>query len=118
MPIEMLYNIRCDMCNDVMTDGPYDIGFDYITLATLPRVQIQDWTIIDYKIICPRHKIQIFKGHAHHKKKKIVSVTWSCRDNLHAACSGIDCACDCHRKKEPKPDSFRAKPRGSPRDSL
>ena len=89
MPIEMLYNIKCDMCLDVMVDGPYDLGIDGgLHLAPIPWVQLGDWTIVDYRVICPRHKIQIFKGHAHHKKK------------------------------EHKPDSFRFKPRGSPRDSL
>ncbi len=103
MPIEISYVIRCDMCLDAKVDGPYDVGFDYLSLAALPRVQIGEWTIIDYKIICPKHKIQIFKGRAHReKKKKIVSVTWSCHDNHHAACSGVDCACDCHKPEEGK----------------
>ena len=100
MPVDIVYNIKCDMCTDVMVDGPYDLGIDGgLHLAPIPWVQLKDWTIVDYKVICPKHKIQIFKGHGHHKKKKIVSVTWSCRDNLHAACSGIDCACACHIKE-------------------
>ena len=88
MPVDMVYNIKCDMCPDVRIEGPWDVPIDHISLATLPSVQLGDWTIVDYKVICPRHKIQIFKGHGHHKKK------------------------------EHKPDSFRAKPKGSPRDSL
>lgn len=69
MPIEMTYVLKCDVCSATICDGPYDIGFDYLSLSTLPRVNIGDWIIIDYKLVCPKHKIKIFKGYAHGRKK-------------------------------------------------
>ena len=103
MPVEMFYNIKCDMCGDVKVDGPYDLGIDGgLHLAPIPWVQLDDWVIVDYKVICSRHKIQIFKGYGHRKKRKsdnIVPV--SCTDSCLARgglgnCSLAVCACDCH----------------------
>lgn len=103
MPIEMSYAIKCDICPNVMIEGPWDIAMDHVSLATLPRVQLGDWVIVDYKVVCPKHKIKIFKGRAHGKKKKDKPgfiMTMACRDNLHAECSSPRCRCPHHNPEE------------------
>ncbi len=104
MPVDIAYNIKCDMCADVKVDGPYDLGIDGgLHLAPIPWVQLGDWVIVDYKVICPRHKIQIFKGYGHGRKKmKAVFISQTCHESRHSICSNPSCTCHCHIKTKPR----------------
>ena len=112
MPIEVSYNLKCDICPNARVDGPWDVAIDYISLATLPRIQLDDWVIVDYNVVCPKHKVKVFKGYAHNKKglkntlKEVTRpgfiMTEACRDNKHALCEGPNCMCPCHMKTTPR----------------